>query len=172
MISIYTYRFHRNDVRFYSKQKKQSVKDKPDEDPISMGKKFFDMRKNEIETLKQNADTHPYPNKFEISCTVQDYVEKYANLSNGELLEDVAERIAGRIMSIRKAGSKLYFLDLQSDGAKVQVKVYEQLYENREKFVAEILKYHRGDIIGVEGSPSRTKSGELSINAKTVFYFS
>lgn len=135
-----------------------------------MGKLFCDTRKAEIEKLKQNTDTHPYPNKFDISSTLLDYNQKYKNLKNGEKLENVTERVAGRILSIRKAGSKLYFLDLQSDGAKVQVKVYEQMYESKENFVAEMTRYHRGDIIGVEGYPSRTKSGELSINSKTVTY--
>lgn len=121
----------------------------------------------EIEKLKQNADTHPYPNKFEISCTILDYKQKYNHLENGEVL-DVTERVAGRILSIRKAGSKLYFLDVQSDGAKLQVKIHEQTYENKEKFIVEVSKYHRGDIVGVVGSPSRTTSGELSINSKAV----
>lgn len=147
---------------------KNTPKDKTEDDPISLGKLFFEKRRAEVEKLKQSADTHPYPNKFEISCTVQEYVENYAHLANGEILESTTERVAGRILSIRKAGAKLFFLDLQSDGAKVQVKIHEQMYENKEKFVDEISKYHRGDIIGVEGLPSRTKSGELSINSKTV----
>lgn len=84
------------------------------------------------------------------------------------MLENVTERLAGRILSIRKAGSKLHFFDMQSDGAKVQVKVHEQTYEMKGEFIAELSKFHRGDIIGVEGLPSRTKSGELSINSKTV----
>lgn len=162
--------FNRNDARFFSKQIKNTPKSGTDEDPISLGKVFCDTRKAEVEKLKQNADTHPYPNKFDISCTLLDYNKKYENLTNGETLENVTERVAGRILSIRKAGSKLAFLDMQSDGAKVQAKVYEKMYESKEKFVAEMARYHRGDIIGVEGSPSRTKSGELSINSKAVTY--
>lgn len=121
--------------------------------------------------LKQHADTHPYPNKYPISCTIPEYVKKYEYLKNEETLDGVTETVAGRILSIRKIGSKLYFFDLQSDGAKLQVKLYERMYESKENFVAEISKYHRGDIIGVEGSPSRTKSGELSIISKTVIHF-
>lgn len=133
-----------------------------------MGKLFYESRKAKVEELKQNADTHPYPHKFQISCTVLEYIQKYNHLSNDENLKEITERVAGRIYSIRRAGAKLYFFDLQSDGAKVQVKIYEKMYESKEKFLAEVSKYQRGDIIGVEGSPSRTKSGELSINSKTV----
>ena len=167
-ILIIVHLFNRNDARLYSKQTKNTSKSKTEEDPISLGKVFFDSRKAEIEKLKQNADTHPYPNKFNITCTILEYNQKYNRLANGEVLEDVTERVAGRILSIRKAGSKLYFFDLQSDGAKLQVKVHEQMYERKEEFIAELTKFHRGDIIGVEGLPSRTKSGELSINSKTV----
>lgn len=144
------------------------TKTKTNEDPISLGKVFFDTRKAAIEKLKQNTDTHPYPHKFQISCTVSDYIQKYEHLKPSETLENVTEEVAGRILSIRKAGSKLFFFDIQSDGAKLQVKVNQSNYDSKEHFTAELSKYHRGDIIGIKGSPVRTKSGELSINSKTV----
>lgn len=153
-----------------SSHTKSTQKGKNDEDPISLGKVFFDSRKAKIEELKQSADTHPYPHSFQISCTVLDYVRKYDHLKNAETLEDTTERVAGRILSIRKASSKLYFLDLQSDGAKIQVKVNQQMYDNKDKFTAEMSKYHRGDVIGIEGFPGRTKSGELSIISKEVTF--
>lgn len=89
-------------------------------------------------------------------------------MKNGEILDDVEERVAGRILSIRKASSKLYFFDLQSDGAKLQAKINHQMFENKEAFTNIMSNYHRGDIIGIEGIPNRTKSGELSIDSKTV----
>lgn len=158
---------HRNGICFFSSQKK-TPKGKHEEDPISLGKVFFDSRKAKVAELKQNPDTHPYPHKFQTSCTISEYVGKYGHLKNSEILEDTEERVAGRILSIRKASSKLYFIDLQSDGAKLQVKVNHQMFENKEAFTAEMSNYHRGDIIGIEGIPNRTKSGELSINSKTV----
>ncbi|XP_031629259.1 lysine--tRNA ligase-like [Contarinia nasturtii] len=161
----------RSGSRFLSKQPtKKPKKDKQEieEDPISLGKVFYDTRIRKVEELRQNVDTHPYPHKFQVSCTVTDYVEKYKHLKNEEQLMNITETIAGRILSIRRAGSKLYFFDLQSDGSRVQVKISAQMYESKEKFEAEASKYHRGDIIGIEGSPVRTKSGELSILSKTV----
>lgn len=143
-------------------------KEKNDEDPVSMGKVFFEARKTEMEELKKNNDAHPYPHKFGISCTVLEYNEKYEHVKNDETLENIVERVAGRILSIRRSSSKLYFFDLQSDGAKLQVKISQQMFDNKEKFAAEMSKYHRGDIIGIEGFPSRTKRGELSIISKSV----
>lgn len=38
-----------------------------------------------------------------------------------------------------------------------------KLYENEETFTADNDKIRRGDIIGIEGVPGKTKKGELSI---------
>lgn len=162
--------FSRYGSRFFSKQptNDKEIKEKK-EDPISQAKIFYDARKSKIEELRQNSATHPYPHKFQISCTVAEYVEKYKHLKNEEQLMDCTEAIAGRILTIRNASSKLAFIDLQSDGSKIQVKLNFQMYDSREMFEAEISKFHRGDIIGIEGFPSRTKRGELSIISRTVY---
>lgn len=121
-----------------------------------------------VEELKQNADTHPYPHKFPISITISNFCQKYDHLKKGERMEDICEQVAGRILSIRKASSKLYFFDVQGDGVKIQVKVNLATYKNKDHFAEEMAKYHRGDIVGIHGLPCRTKSGELSIDSKTV----
>lgn len=41
-------------------------------------------------------------------------------------------------------------------------------YESEEKFYADTAKIRRGDIIGIEGVPGKTKKGELSIMPKNV----
>lgn len=154
-------------------KKDDDVKDREnEEDPISFGKQYFESQKARVEELKQNTETHPYPNDFKITCTLLEYNEKYAHLKNEELISNTTEKVAGRILSTRRAGSKLYFFDLQSDGAKVQVKLYQPKDVSKDQFAVEMSKYQRGDIIGVEGNPSRTKSGELSINSNTVLFLS
>lgn len=121
-----------------------------------------------VEELKQNADTHPYPHKFPISITLSNFCQKYDYLKNGERKEDICEQVAGRIISIRRASSKLYFFDVQGDGTKIQVKVNLATYDNKDDFADEMSKFHRGDIVGICGLPCRTKSGELSIDSKKV----
>ena len=47
-------------------------------------------------------------------------------------------------------------------------------YESIEKFNVDTAKIRRGDIIGINGSPGRTKKGELSIipnRVRTCFTF-
>lgn len=152
----------------FSNHTKQTSQKDNAEDAILPGKAFHDSRKLKVEELKQNADTHPYPHKFPISITLSNYCQKYDYLQKGERVEDVYEQVAGRILSIRRASSKLYFIDLQGDGTKIQVKVNLATYDNKDNFADEMSKFHRGDIVGVHGLPCRTKSGELSIDSKTV----
>lgn len=121
-----------------------------------------------VNKLKSDIASHPYPHKFAVSRTLQEYVEKYNHLQNEETAENESESVAGRIYSIRHASSKLAFIDLRGNGFKLQVKAHAQIYAKPEQFQAATNSIHRGDIVGVEGFPARTKRGELSIYAKNV----
>src|SRR5690606_35041004 len=80
--------------------------------------------------------------------------------------EDVTVALTGRVMSIRSAGQKLIFIDLFGDEHKVQVFAAADSYAG--DFEGIHARVKRGDIIGVEGAPGRTKTGELSIKPKTI----
>lgn len=76
----------------------------------------------------------------------------------------------GRINVIRKASAKLFFIDLRSEGQKLQVIVNAQNYLNQNDlddldFAASMARLRRGDIVGVQGCPGRSNSGELSVFA-------
>lgn len=64
-------------------------------------------------------------------------------------------------MSVRAAGTKLIFIDLHGDDYKVQVFATAANYSG--DFDSLHTSVKRGDIIGVEGNPGRTKTGELSV---------
>ena len=64
-------------------------------------------------------------------------------------------------MAIRGAGAALIFIDLEGDGAKVQVMANAATYQGEFSQLHATLR--RGDIIGVEGQPGRSKTGELSV---------
>jgi lysyl-tRNA synthetase class 2 len=66
---------------------------------------------------------------------------------------------------MRSAGQALVFYDLKGDGCKLQVMCNVKSAEspNSESFSEFHSKIKRGDIIGVEGKPGRTQTGELSI---------
>lgn len=120
-----------------------------------------------INELKQKTGADPYPHKFHVSRTIPAYRSEYEHIENGGKLENVIESVAGRIYSIRNA-NKMVFIDLRGDGIKLQVKVYETSFATPDEYKLFVNTLRRGDIIGVEGTPSRTKRGELSIDAKKV----
>jgi lysyl-tRNA synthetase, class II len=63
----------------------------------------------------------------------------------------------------RKASSSLMFLDIESNGDKLQVVL-------NEKSVGDLSSYslRRGSIIGIEGEPGHTQAGEFSLFAKSL----
>jgi len=71
-------------------------------------------------------------------------------------------RLAGRIMSLRKFG-KAAFFHIQDESGRIQVYARRDLL-GEEQFKI-FKKWDIGDIVGVEGTLFRTKTGELSIEA-------
>lgn len=142
--------------------KKSADADKIDEAEITPNE-FFKLRSAAVEELKKNPETHPYPHKFHVSTSLESFIEQYSHIGDGEKLEDVHISVAGRVHSIRGSGAKLIFYDLRGEGVKIQVMANARAYVNEEAFIADNAKIRRGDIIGIEGSPGKTKKGELSI---------
>ncbi|XP_018569176.1 lysine--tRNA ligase isoform X1 [Anoplophora glabripennis] len=147
---------------------KKQTENKVSEEDVSPNE-YFKIRTNAIAHLKTlGGDNHPYPHKFHVTTSLEEFIEKYSNLKDGEVLENERHSIAGRIHAIRESGSKLVFYDLRGEGVKVQVMATARQYENETKFTDDIAKIRRGDIIGVEGVPAKTKKGELSVVPKKI----
>ncbi|KEG06890.1 lysyl-tRNA synthetase [Trypanosoma grayi] len=106
-----------------------------------------------------------YPHKFERDYTIPAFKTRFAPLlkENGQRAEEVVT-IAGRIITKRSSGSKLHFLTLQGDSDIVQVISALGDYTN-DGFADIHGKIKRGDIIGVKGVASLSKSGEFSMSA-------
>eukprot|EP00002_Diphylleia_rotans_P019142 TRINITY_DN3705_c0_g1_i1.p1 TRINITY_DN3705_c0_g1~~TRINITY_DN3705_c0_g1_i1.p1 ORF type:complete len:594 (-),score=143.68 TRINITY_DN3705_c0_g1_i1:217-1998(-) len=122
---------------------------------------YFSNRVNAVQTLKDTGK-NPYPHKFSVEVSIPEYIERYQALTDGERKDEVVINVAGRIMSKRSSGSKLFFYDLRGEGTKIQVLSDERTYQAGN--FAEIHEtLRRGDIIGVRGIPGKSKRGELSI---------
>jgi len=93
--------------------------------------------------------------------SVREFIEKFNSLQPGEHKEDVKVTLAGRIMSKRASGAKLYFFDLWDDGQRLQVMADARAYTGDYDAMMTLLR--RGDIIGVAGMPGKSRRGELSI---------
>ncbi|KAK7603036.1 hypothetical protein V9T40_003035 [Parthenolecanium corni] len=128
---------------------------------------FHRLRTNALAQLKSTG-FDPYPHKFHVSMSLEDYIEKYSSLKESETLSDVEESVAGRVHAIRVSGAKLIFYDLRGEGVRLQVMANAKLYENETSFETDTDIIKRGDIIGVKGNPGKTKKGELSIIPKKI----
>lgn len=85
---------------------------------------YYKLRSAAVLALKNGSkEDHPYPHKFNVTVSLEEFIEKYNNLNSGEVLEDVTLSVAGRIHSIRESGAKLIFYDLRGEGVKLQVRI-------------------------------------------------
>ncbi|THH26844.1 hypothetical protein EUX98_g7350 [Antrodiella citrinella] len=128
---------------------------------------YFELRSRHIQKLKETQNPNPYPHKFEVSISITEYIEKYGPegvIKAGEKLGSATVSLAGRIHNIRASGQSLRFYDLHGEGKKVQIMAQKQDAKDPDGFVAVHENFRRGDIVGVIGTPSRTKKGELSVS--------
>uniref|UniRef100_T1GT77 Lysine--tRNA ligase n=1 Tax=Megaselia scalaris TaxID=36166 RepID=T1GT77_MEGSC len=144
---------------------KKDAKPKINEEEVSPNE-YYKLRCAAVQELKKSEATHPYPHKFHVSISLENFLEKYNHLTEGQTLDNEHLSVAGRIHSIRESGAKLIFYDLRGEGVKLQVMANAKLYSSEAEFEAVTSKLRRGDIIGVNGVPGKTKKGELSIIPK------
>jgi lysyl-tRNA synthetase, class II len=89
---------------------------------------YYKLRTTAVAALKTGSkDDHPYPHKFNVTISLEEFIEKYNNLGSGEVLENVTLSLAGRVHSIRESGAKLIFYDLRGEGVKIQVILQHRL---------------------------------------------
>ena len=108
----------------------------------------------------------PYINRFHVNTALSALFEKYSEMSKEELDEKNSQYItAGRMMSRRKHG-KTTFVNIKDASGDIQVFINKNsLGESAYEIFG---KFDIGDIIGVEGRVSKTKTGELTLFAGKV----
>ena len=129
------------------------------------------IRREKLKAM-QEAGNDPYAiTKYDVTHTskqaVKLFEEKEATLSEGE---EIPVRVAGRMMSRRIMGKASFAHILDEDG-RIQVYVSkndlgEEAYDAFKK------SWDIGDIIGIEGFVFRTRTGEISIHAKSAILLS
>ncbi|XP_053402487.1 lysine--tRNA ligase-like isoform X2 [Mercenaria mercenaria] len=132
---------------------------------------YFKLRSRAVANMKATND-NPYPHKFHVGMSLVEYIEKYNNISDGTIQEDTTVSVSGRIHSRRESGAKLLFYDLRAEAVKIQIMANAKYYGSEDDFANMIEKVKRGDIVGVEGMPGKTKKGELSIIPKRIVLLS
>ena len=123
------------------------------------------IRRDKLKALCEEGKNPFEITKFDVTHLSADainlFVEKEPSLAEGE---EITVRVAGRMMSRRIMG-KASFAHLQDEAGRVQL--YVSRNDLGDEDYASFKKWDIGDIIGIEGVLFRTKTGEISIHAKS-----
>jgi len=118
-------------------------------------------RIEKFERLKKEFGIAHYPNDYRKDTDVSVFREKYEDKDAKVLGElDIAHRMAGRIMSIRSFG-KAAFIHFQDSTGKLQA--FFEKANLGDKLYALFKGLDIGDIVGLWGRPTKTKTGELTL---------
>ena len=129
------------------------------------------VRRDKLAALKE-AGNDPYEiTKYDVTATslsaIAEYTSREAELT--ESGEAITVRVGGRMISRRIMG-KASFAHLLDGEGKIQLYVARD--EVGEESYAAFKKWDVGDIIGVEGTLFRTRTGEVSLHAKSIILLS
>lgn len=150
--------------------KKEGQKDFADEDPVEPWK-YTENRRNMLSKAAEEG-LSIYPHKFATTLTIPEFIQRYSHVKVDERLETELVSVAGRLLRKQSGGAKLVFYDIYGDGQHIQILSDERDYESQTGFEKIHHLLRRGDIVGVEGFPTRAKKGELSIVPKKLVLLS
>src|SRR4051794_12924501 len=114
-------------------------------------------RRRKVDALWE-AGINPYPNDFKPSHTSDDIRSEFGDI---ETIEENAKTfvVAGRILARRSFG-KAAFIQLQDRKGRIQLYVRKDALGDAA--FDDFETWDIGDIVGAQGYPFRTKTGELS----------
>ncbi|KAI1137145.1 lysyl-tRNA synthetase [Hypoxylon sp. FL0543] len=123
---------------------------------------------NRVQKLRDyNALHYPRLGSRPNRMSIPSFREKYQDITTEPASEEVT--LEGRIMSVRRGGSKLAFFSIVSGYQQVQVMIsLNQLSEPRpdtQQFREALHPFLRGDIVSIKGTAMRTHAGELTLRA-------
>ncbi|MBI5398812.1 lysine--tRNA ligase [Candidatus Woesearchaeota archaeon] len=101
----------------------------------------------------------PYPYEFGKTHNANYLLEKYGSIAAEEKTTDVV-KVAGRIVGLRKMG-KASFAHLQDGTGRIQIYLREDAVGTKVYDILHLADV--GDIVGVEGTIFKTKTGEVTI---------
>lgn len=175
-------------VYSYSNSKSNDETLEPENSKMNYESDFHAKRKEELETMKANG-LNPYPYKFNETRTLarlvgitSEYVNSYGDKKGFDMTKSInydefksngfiepnsyvekKESIIARVSLARIASKKLHFFTVQYDGCTMQLLLNLMFYDDKEGFKNIAYDIKRGDIIGAEGYPGRSKTGEFSL---------
>jgi lysyl-tRNA synthetase, class II len=130
-------------------------------------KQIVQERIKKIKELKKSG-INPYAHRFDLHekrTSSEKIIEKYSKLKKDGVSKS-SEILAGRVMTKRSFG-KLSFVNFQD--LKGEIQLVFQKGETPEKTLELFKKVDAGDIIGIQGNPTKTKTGEISVLVKELY---
>ncbi len=122
------------------------------------------MRREKLALLREQG--RAYPNDFRRDTLAEELFESYKDISKEELdPKQIPVKIAGRVLTRRIMG-KACFATIQDMSSRIQIFLRKD--DLGEEVLEEFKKSDIGDIFGVEGVVFKTKTGELSVKAKSI----
>ncbi len=123
---------------------------------------LFKERKEKLKELESKG-INPYPQEFEKKDDITTILSTYDKLKSEEKAKKKVQT-TGRMMLKREMG-KASFANIQDQTGRIQIYVTLDLIKDEYQTFK---KLDIGDIIGVKGTPFRTKKGELSIEVESL----
>ena len=121
------------------------------------------VRREKMNEFKERG-INPFGQRYEVTATSKELIDKYNNLTKEELEQlNVEAQLAGRIMTKRVKG-KAGFMHIQDKEGQIQI--YVKIDNIGEDMYYIFQKNDLGDIVGIKGKIMKTHTGELSIEAK------
>ena len=123
------------------------------------------IKKEKIESLKADG-VDLYPNDVNVTATTKELAERFGAMENEEL-EKVEEifSVAGRIMAVRDFG-KASFVTIQDRKGRIQAYLRKDKLGEKDFLIFKRLEI--GDIVWVSGRVFRTRTKELTIEARNM----
>lgn len=138
----------------------------PDEEnSILDSNELIAQRRAKLADLREQGNA--FPNDFRRDSLAANLHANYESKTEPELeAQPIHVKLAGRIMTRRLMG-KASFVHLQDMSGRMQLYIRQdaispEVYE-------QFLQWDLGDIIGVEGTVFKTKTGELSVRAQQIY---
>lgn len=151
--------------------KKAAAPTKSSDDEELDPTQYYENRIKAMSALEETG-VSPYPHKFHASHRLGEFIAEFSSIADGDHDESKIVSVTGRVLSKRGQG-KLMFYDLHGDGFKIQIMSDVSRYQGGEEaYLAIHHLIRRGDIVGVQGFPGKSKKGELSIFPKMMFLLS
>jgi lysyl-tRNA synthetase class 2 len=122
-------------------------------------------RRERLEALRR-AGVDPYPARVGPRTPIVDVRRRFDPLDAAALeAQPVTVAVTGRVLALRSFGN-LLFLSLVEDGAALQASARKK--EMAPELFAFVRELDVGDFVRVEGPVWRTRTGELTVDAKKV----